>query len=626
MHYPQHMEVPQNKKNRIINMKNNPVNRIKLLMSYDSKKTLNENVKDLSLINENDFELDEAPSTGEDIGKLFRNASKETGQFKGVSNAVEKDAKFAQAAGEKLGLGVDEVKEALASERVVQSNIDNAIENQYASGTRVGNGQVVGRDVEQASKQLALRRVIERGREANRVLNANEINAIIKKTEQDTLRRVQQFEKDVKAGRVRNPKTGYTRGSGGKKVSTAAGDVNSAEKSVAAGDVQSAEKSVNITLQQSIGSFNTGADAAKATKDEIKAGGLDANTAAVAEESAKVTETMPPSRWQKWKAWAKRNPNTKNILYLLGFGAGAWALYHYFSKDKKGQETTTDEVKRKTLSDCLGPIFDNNNGTIMTTSGGDPVASIKNFPGYPQYDSLGGLWFFITSGRVMTADKGNTKRGNYSCSGNNVVITWDGEGGSTTDTTSTTGTTTGDTTNTTGTTTGDTTSTTGTTTGDTTSTTGTTTGDTTNAGLASMVKTSDNQPQEVTPEIQQLIDRGKEVYTRLYDNYNTEGKPKPFIKKDGNRLKYKGQKLPGDELNALNQYIKSLGYSYMKQKDKQYIPLERDEKYVWEKNKEPEVQQPETGEQQPETQAQEPTQLSEDFIKKIVSKHLRSKL
>ena len=141
-----------------------------------------------------------------------------------------------------------------------------------------------------------------------------------------------------------------------------------------------------------------------------------------------------------------------------------------------------------------------------------------------------------------------------------------------------------------------------------------------------MVKTSDNQPQEVTPEIQQLIDRGKEVYTRLYDNYNTEGKPKPFIKKDGNRLKYKGQKLPGDELNALNQYIKSLGYSYMKQKDKQYIPLERDEKYVWEKNKEPEVQQPETQPQEPETQAQEPTQLSEDFIKKIVSKHLRSKL
>jgi hypothetical protein len=47
--------------------------------------------------------------------------------------------------------------------------------------------------------------------------------------------------------------------------------------------------------------------------------------------------------------------------------------------------------------------------------------------------------------------------------------------------------------------------------------------------------------------------------------------------------------------------------------------LEDDVKYVWEKNDEPEIQQP-------ETQAQEPTQLSEDFIKKIVSKHLRSKL
>ena len=134
-----------------------------------------------------------------------------------------------------------------------------------------------------------------------------------------------------------------------------------------------------------------------------------------------------------------------------------------------------------------------------------------------------------------------------------------------------------------------------------------------------MIKTSDNKPQEVTPEIEQLIDRGKEIYTRLYDNYNAEGQPKPFIKKDGNRLKYKGKKLGNDELNALNQYIKSLGYSYMKQKDKKYIPLEDDVKYVWEKNTESEVQQP-------ETQSQEPTQLSEDFIKKIVSKHLRSKL
>ena len=557
-------------------MKNNTVDKIKLMMSYQLGKTLEENIKSTPTLNESMFgDIDEA---GGEFG--LANDLKSAGS---QAEKLSHMAQFFKMTEESVGIA------AAKNLTDLENEFKAAVKADARSGFR-GLGSQLGPEAKQAAKAIAVKEILSSGKELS---------------EQDIVNIIER----VKAETKLNSKTlegSYVKRSDAAKSSAEKrrqGTGNVDANSIGA-DAKSAEKSVNITLTQNVGSFNTGADAAKATKDEIKAGGLDANTAAVAEESATVTETMPTSRWQKWKAWSKKNPNTRNILYLLGFGAGAWALYHYFSKDKKGQETTTDEVKRKTLSDCLGPIFDNNNGTIMTTSGGDPVASIKNFPGYPQYDSLGGLWFFITSGRVMTADKGDTKRGNYSCSGNNVVITWDGEGGTTTDTTSTTGTTTGDTT----------------------STTGTTTGDTTNAGLASMVKTSDNQPQEVTPEIQQLIDRGKEVYTRLYDNYNTEGKPKPFIKKDGNRLKYKGQKLPGDELNALNQYIKSLGYSYMKQKDKQYIPLERDEKYVWEKNKEPEVQQPETQPQEPETQAQEPTQLSEDFIKKIVSKHLRSKL
>ena len=141
-----------------------------------------------------------------------------------------------------------------------------------------------------------------------------------------------------------------------------------------------------------------------------------------------------------------------------------------------------------------------------------------------------------------------------------------------------------------------------------------------NARVADMIKTKDNEgkPQEKTPEIQSLIDKWKEIYTKLYNNYKTKGRPKPFIKQDGDLLKYKGEKLKGKELNPLNQYIKSLGYSYMKQKDKEYVPLEDDVKYVWKKNPQPQAQEPQ--------QAQEPEQFSEDFIKNIVGKHLRSKL
>ena len=91
-------------------MKNNPLDRIKLLMSYDSSKTLNENKKELSLINEeDDVDLDEASETGKEIGKLFRNAGKERGEFKGITNAIEKDSRLLQGAGSKLGLTVAEV-------------------------------------------------------------------------------------------------------------------------------------------------------------------------------------------------------------------------------------------------------------------------------------------------------------------------------------------------------------------------------------------------------------------------------------------------------------------------------------------------------------------------------------
>jgi hypothetical protein len=612
-------------------MKNNPLDRIKLLMSYDSSKTLNENKKELSLINEDEYDdshidLDEAPETGKEIGKLFRNAGKERGEFKGITNAIEKDSKLLQGAGSKLGLTVDEVREAMASERTVQNNIDNAIKKEFSAGSRIGTSGVVGREVEQASKQLALRRVIERGRGVGRPLTANEINAIIKQTEQETAGKVRAFEKDVAAGRVPNPKTGNTRG-----VNKNVGTQNrptikslQADKQKLSQEIEQLKLKVDPEKPPKLGGDGIYITDSNGNKIEIK---QYYNTGNVNEmnrdwenrgrretiidpETGKeisVVEPKPtPQPPVKNPSRISRLLKSKWLWSLGVLGGGVWLFWYLFHSKGK---------KPPVVSECLTDLVNKNLATIES-SNGDPVFAVKQYPGYPQFDSVGGLLFYQTTGVVMTADKGATKTGKWACSGKEVQITWDDKE----DTTKTDDTTPTDTTNTTDTTTTDTTTTgtTPTTTTDTTTTTGDTTNQT-NAGLASMIKTSDNKPQEVTPEIEQLIDRGKEIYTRLYDNYNAEGQPKPFIKKDGNRLKYKGKKLGNDELNALNQYIKSLGYSYMKQKDKKYIPLEDDVKYVWEKNDESEVQQP-------ETQAQEPTQLSEDFIKKIVSKHLRSKL
>ena len=614
-------------------MKNNPLDRIKLLMSYDSSKTLNENKKELSLINEeDDVDLDEASETGKEIGKLFRNAGKERGEFKGITNAIEKDSRLLQGAGSKLGLTVDEVREAMASERTVQNNIDNAIKKEFSAGSRIGTTGVVGREVEQASKQLALRRVIERGREVGRPLNGNEINAIIKQTEQETANRVRAFEKDVRTGKVPNPKTGNTRGAN-KNVGTQnrptvknlQADLDKSKeeieqlklkldsnKSVPKEGVSFVDSNGNVVH---IHQYNNMGDVNEMEKDWKARGNGETIIDPETGKPVRVDEPRPTTTEPPIKNPSKISKLLKSKwLWSLGvLGGGIWAFWYLFHKTG---------TKPPVVSSCLTDLVNKNLGT-MESSNGDPVVVVKQYPGYPQYDSVGGLLFYQTTGVVMTADKGATKKGTWVCTDNQIQITWAGEGDNTN--------TTGDTTNTTGSTTGDTTNVTGNTTGDTTNTTGTTTGDTTtnttddvaaqNARVADMIKTKDNEgkPQEKTPEIQSLIDKGKEIYTTLYDNYNAENQPKPFIKSSGNRLKYKGELLPQADLDALNQYIKSLGYSFLKQKDKRYVPGEKDEKYVWIKEEQP------VG-QQPETQPEEPTQLSEDFIKKIVSKHLRSKL
>ena len=65
-----------------------------------------------------------------------------------------------------------------------------------------------------------------------------------------------------------------------------------------------------------------------------------------------------------------------------------------------------------------------------------------------------------------------------------------------------------------------------------------------------------------------------------------------------------------------------MGYRFLKQPDKNYPDTEGpDVKYVW--NLKGSENQPA---QEPEATAQEPQNLSENLIKNIVSKHLRSRL
>ena len=73
--------------------------------------------------------------------------------------------------------------------------------------------------------------------------------------------------------------------------------------------------------------------------------------------------------------------------------------------------------------------------------------------------------------------------------------------------------------------------------------------------------------------------RGESIYKGLKNNYGDGTNPEmPYIFSSGGRIKYKGDDLGDDVLGQLDQYIGTLGYQRIKEKDKDYGV-----KYVWAK-------------------------------------------
>ena len=71
---------------------------------------------------------------------------------------------------------------------------------------------------------------------------------------------------------------------------------------------------------------------------------------------------------------------------------------------------------------------------------------------------------------------------------------------------------------------------------------------------------------------------GQKIYEALSSNYGDGSNPEyPYIFQEGGRIKYKGDGLNQETLNALNQFISSMGYTFMKQKAKEDYEM----KYVW---------------------------------------------
>lgn len=579
------------------------IDKIKLMMGYDLTKTLNENVESMNIILENEINEAGEATVAKDLESALKGSTEDLAKIDtGLAKSGVKDVKSLKD----LESALKDNKLAASDVSLIRKNIINTLDKTSPLYNQMVDNLTSKSAFYSKYRNYNQKEITQQLSKFYGPEKASDIASKFVQKEQSG------FFKDLKDTDVNgvatnNPtKTTLDSSDANKKL----GDINNVSgqgNTNVSGQGHTITQTNNYYINNGSGQISVDWKKTRGKKVTF----IDPETGKpVTVTQPKPTPEPPvkdPSKFSKLT-----NVLKSKWLWALGaIGLSTYAFYKLF-------HNSTPPIFNK----CLADLVNDNSGTILATTSGDPVVVVKQYPGYPQFDSLGGLWFY-QNGRVMTADKGQTKRGNFTCTGGGIEIKWDGEGVTpqpnpnpnpnpqpNPDTT-TTNTETQPT---------DTTAPTPTNTENP----PTTTPDNsaaaqTNAGLANMIKTSDNKPQEKTPEIEEMINQGKEIYTKLYNNYKTKGRPKPFIKQDGDLLKYKGEKLPGNQLNPLNQYIKSLGYSYMKQKDKEYVPLEDDVKYVWKKNTEPQVQEP-------QPQAQEPEQLSEQFIKNIVGKHLRSKL
>jgi len=272
------------------------------------------------------------------------------------------------------------VKLALAKDlTTLNKDITSAVKADAKKGVRVGSTNILGPAAKEASKAKAIKEIMGRG--AN--ITDKEIIAIIERTKGESKSVARAIE--------------------GKAAKVTAKD----GAKVVAKDGAAAGGNVTVNVNQTVGGA-TG-NVTKAAEEAVAAGD---NKIKEILDNTKNEIVTKPSRWARWKAWGERNPKSKKLLYLLGFGGAGYAAYKMLFSD-----TTTEQAKQLTFSNCAGSLVDDAGTTIVTTTGGDPVLKVTK-TGNQEYDSKGGLMFY-NNGRVFTVDK--SKRGYWSCKGNTVI-------------------------------------------------------------------------------------------------------------------------------------------------------------------------------------------------------------
>ena len=346
-------------------------------MSYQLGKTLEENIKSNSILNE-DSEIDEA-------GGEFGLAN----DLKAAGNQAEKVAHLAQF----FKMSEQEIKMAMVEQ---EANLRKAIESAAAAdvkaGFRAGESGTLGAATKKASKALAVHEILASTKE----LSEQDIINIIEKTKKD-------------AGTLAM----------GKNASAVAKDIKTASQ---AKDATKLGKELKITQEElakakaelaargssTIQTFNAGADASAAMGKETAAI-ADAETKAIAETATETIKEMKPTRWEKFKLWAKEHPKSMKVLgYLgagIGLGAAGWVAWKLMSPG-----ASSEDVKQSLFDNCVGNLLDDEGATLTSEDNLMVVTATKT--GVEEYDKAGGVKFY-QNGVMKTVDGKRT--GKWSC-------------------------------------------------------------------------------------------------------------------------------------------------------------------------------------------------------------------
>ena len=389
-------------------MKNNtnPIDRIKLMMSYDNEKTLNENLNVLNLISE-----DESTEVGEQRSAIRKNLNT-------VAAGAEKTA-IISAMGKEFKLADNVIATALTKDLTqLTKELKDAIKLDLKNGVRVSTTNTLGPAAKEASKLKAMKEMSlksESLKASGKNITTKEIDDIVLRAQTESKEMARKLETGV-VSREGKKATNQT-----KKIADLEAEIKQLKTTQEAEALARREANMAATQGAATGT-HVQVQTVKEITPEVKA---------IAQESKAVVEGMKPSKWQKFKAIAGKL-KMKYLITLGIAGVGGWLLWKWF---KDGTTKPGDMLFGK----CLDDVIDDNGTTIRHTSGGDPVVQVTN-TGNSDYDGKGGLWFY-NNGRVFIKDQ--SKRGRWSCKGaetviaeqdgnpntgiGNINITWDGE-------------------------------------------------------------------------------------------------------------------------------------------------------------------------------------------------------